>query len=84
MKQTYIIKLLDKNGYTVNFERWSYKKLNTCINRMINLYKELMRYNFVRQELESVVTVVAYKTNELAEEKVWEASKEEFMKMIYA
>ncbi len=39
MKQTYIIiKLIDANGALVTFERWSYKRVSTCMEKMRELY----------------------------------------------
>ncbi len=36
--QTYISRLIDKNGNTLNFERWSYKKLSTILQKNKWLY----------------------------------------------
>lgn len=33
-KQTYITVLEDKNGWEIDFERWTYKRAQTCISKL--------------------------------------------------
>ena len=46
-QQTYITKLKDENNRTVNFERWSYKKINTIEKKLRELYTN---YYYVYKE----------------------------------
>lgn len=46
-QQTYITKLKDENNRTVNFERWSYKKISTIEKKLKELY---INYYYVYSE----------------------------------
>lgn len=87
-EQTFIICLENEQGRSVNFERWSYKRLSTCISKMVLLYKELKKYSFVMEELNKTIRVVAYKSDETTnyctdgKNKVWSISIDEFLQMI--
>ncbi len=39
MEQTFITRYTDEENRTVNFERWAYKKANTCLEKSIELLK---------------------------------------------
>lgn len=84
-EQTFIIKLKDKNNVTVSFERFDYKKLNTCIKAMVRLYKAAFDpcgfCGFLyKADIEKSARVVAYKTSSKA--KVWDITIEEFKQML--
>lgn len=85
MGQTYIFVLENKQGY-VNFERFSYKRLSTCKEKMIMLYKSLKYNRFVQEDLEKTEKIVVYKTDyeTTADNKVLEIDISDFMKMIGA
>ena len=80
-KQTFIIRLEDKDGKMVDFERWAYKKAETCISKMIKLYSEhsIYEYNLAKAD-----KVVAYPTPNGydMEEPVWSVSVEEFRELM--
>lgn len=83
-QQTYIIVLKDSAGHTVNFERFGYKKLQTCIDKMIELYKSLKNYGFIQTELARTQKVIAYQTEYETSDnnKVFEIAIADFLKMI--
>ena len=57
-KQTYISCLEDENGKMINFERWSYKNINTIVNKLKTLYQ----YSIYKSSLEKSKTLVIYET----------------------
>lgn len=81
-KQTYIIVLEDQDGCTVDFERWAYKRAQTCIDKIVELYAEWP--GLYRKNLERAARVVCYPTpdgyNQAA--PVWSVSANEFRRMI--
>lgn len=88
-EQTFIIELKDKSNITVSFERFTYKKLNTCIKAMIRLYKSAFDPCgfcgiLYKEDLEKSARVVAYKTEYKTNDsnKVWDISIDEFKQML--
>lgn len=83
-EQTFVISLLDSKGRTINFERWSYKRLNTCITKTVENYREMIKHNWFVNDLKDAVKVVAHKTDYDTTDvnKVWEISMDEFWEMI--
>jgi len=88
-EQTFIVELKDKNNSTIDFERFSYKRLNTCINAMIKLYKKAFDpYCFCgflyKENVEKAARIVAYRTDYKTNDanKVWDISIDEFIKML--
>ena len=83
-KQTYIIVLEDQDGRTVDFERWAYKRAQTCIDKIVELYAEWP--GLYGKNLERAARVVCYPTpdgyNQAA--PVWSVSVDEFRRMIDA
>ena len=81
-KQTYIIILEDQEGHTVDFERWTYKRAQTCIDKTVELYAEWP--SLYRQNLDKAARVVCYPTpdgyNEAA--PVWAVPVDAFRRMI--
>lgn len=57
-KQTYIIVLEDQDGRTVDFERWAYKRAQTCIDKIVELYAEWP--GLYGKNLERAARVVCY------------------------
>lgn len=84
MIQTYIICFYTDSGVCVKFERFSCKKLNTCINRIVKCYKELYNWGWFKKDLEKANTVAAHQTDYTTSEenKVWEISIKEFISML--
>ena len=76
-EQTYIVMFMNKDEIPVNFERWAYKKLETCIDRTICLC--CRAFSLYKYDLIKTTKVVAYKTNGRIERKVWEITIGEFM-----
>lgn len=81
-KQNFIIRLEDAAGNMVDFERWPYKKVETCIRDMVDMYR--MYDRLFMPKLDKAYRVVAYSTPDGAhmEAPVWSVSVEEFRKMI--
>ena len=83
-KQTYIIVLEDQDGRTVDFERWTYKRAQTCIDKIVELYAEWP--GLYGKNLERAARIVCYPTpdgyNQAA--PVWNVSVNEFRRMIEA
>lgn len=80
-KQTFIICLEDKDGKMVDFERWAYKKPETCVQHMVELYKT---YSIYERSLAKADRVVAYPTPNGydKEDPVWSVSVEEFRQLM--
>ncbi len=57
-KQTYISYLEDSDGKMINFERWSYKKTDTIIEKL----KELYQYPIYKKDIEKSVRIAIYET----------------------
>lgn len=83
-EQKYITVMQDDAGHTIDFERWCFTKLETCITNFVALYKQMQYFDFIKCKLDKAKKIVTYKTNyETTEEnKVHEMSIEEFMKML--
>ena len=79
-EQTYIIYLENKNGILVDFERWAYKKLETCIDKTLTLH--CRGYSLYKNDLIKTAKIVAYKTNDGNEIKVWDISINEYMEKL--
>ena len=76
-KQTFIICLEDADGLVVDFERWSFKRAQTCIDHMIELYKT---YSIYGLSLAKAAKLVCYPTPDGYHkvDPVWSASVDEF------
>lgn len=83
MKMTFIICLEDKEGRTMEFERWGYKKVETCIDKMVELYRTYS--GLYVPLLKAADKVTAYPTPDGYNrgDPVWSVSKDEFLKMIF-
>ena len=82
-QQTFIIRLEDKDGKMVDFERWAYKKVETCIKNMVKTYSD--HAYLYEPTLAKADKVVAYATpGGRSDEKipVWSVSVEEFRKLM--
>lgn len=56
--QTYITKLLDDNNKMINFERWSYKRIETVERKVKELYT---RYDYVyKKDIEKSTYIAIY------------------------
>lgn len=81
-KQTFIICVEDQNGFIVDFERWACKKVETCIAKMIELYKT---YSILyAPKLDGAARVTAYPTPNGydREAPVWSVTADEFRALI--
>lgn len=61
MEQTFITRFTDEENRTINFERWNYKKANTCLQKSIellesNLYFTCLKMDHKRQPIK-IVTI---------------------------
>lgn len=83
-QQTYIIVLEDNQGRTIDFERWTYKRAQTCISKMVALYRTLNSYSFARDMLDRTARVVCYPTPNGYHESVpvWSVTANEFRAML--
>lgn len=81
-QQTFIIRLEDKDGKLVDFERWAYKKVETCIQKMVELYSTYS--GIYERNLVKAARVVAYPTPDgyNRESPVWSVSVEEFRELM--
>lgn len=81
-KQTFIILLENSDGQIIDFERWSYKKVRTCIDNMVELYRTYP--SLYVPKLQGADRVTAYPTPDgyNREAPVWSVSKDEFLKMV--
>lgn len=81
-KQTFIIRLEDQAGHMVDFERWAYKKVETCIQHMVELYSTYS--GIYERSLAKAAQVVAYPTPNGfdREEPVWSVSVDEFRELM--
>jgi len=82
-EQTYITCLINKNGITIDFQRWFYKKLRTCINNTIAHYRSCFSFLY-HDTLKNTEKIIIYKTepqtNGIDKEiKMWEVSIDEFI-----
>lgn len=60
-QQTYITKLKDENNRTVNFERWSYKKISTIEKKLKELY---IKYYYVyKSDIEKSKYITIYEAS---------------------
>jgi hypothetical protein len=60
-RQTYITKLKDENNKTVNFERWSYKKISTIEKKLKRLYTEY--YFLYKKDIKKAKYIVVYEAS---------------------
>lgn len=63
MTQTYITTFEDGAGRIIDFHRWSYKRLDTCINALAKLYMQIVKRGSEASDLAKAVQVVTYKTD---------------------
>lgn len=82
VKQSFIIRLEDQDGHVVDFERFIYKRVETCVGLLVELYKRYER--LYMPNLDKAARVVAYPTPDgyHMEDPVWSVSVEEFRKMV--
>ena len=59
-KQTFLICFENIDGIAVNFERWTFKSVKTCIKKTIELYKSYP--DIYADTLNKTVKVIAYST----------------------
>ena len=80
-KQTFVICLEDRNSMVVDFERWSFKRAQTCIDHMIELYKT---YSIYWLSLAKADKLVCYPTPDgyHKEAPVWSVSVDEFRELM--
>lgn len=78
----FLIRLEKEDGSLVDFERWSYKKAETCINKMVALYGT--NSGLYLRKLDKADKVVCYPTPDgcHAAEPVWSVSADEFRAMV--
>lgn len=83
-QQTYISEVLDSNGKMIDFERWSYKRIETVIRKLKELYfsDDLMSEIAFREVREQGATVIIYSTETAPSEgiQVMELSLDELRK----
>lgn len=81
-KQEYISKQYDKNGNILNFERWSFKNVNTCIDHHL----EILRSFGEIYDVDKTETIIFYATPDGVNEKyiAGELSREDIAKAMGA
>ena len=84
-KQTYITILEDENGREINFERWTYKRVKTCVDKMLDLYSGPWA-SLYREDIDRAARVVCYHTPDGYNlgPAVWSATVAELKDMIQA
>jgi len=50
-QQTYITSMRDKSGKQIDFERWNYKRVETCIKKHALLHKAMFKYGFYKEAM---------------------------------
>ena len=82
MRQNFIVCLEDACGCTVEFERWPYKKAETCIQHMVELYGTYP--SLYSKGLNEAARVVCYPTPDgyTRAEPVWAVTTEEFRELM--
>ena len=50
-QQTYITSMRDKSGKQIDFERWNYKRIETCIKKHALLHKAMFKYRFYKETM---------------------------------
>ena len=84
MKVQIYISKLEYNNQTINFERWSYKKVDTVLEKVIELYKNGKDFAWLyKKDIEKSDCLVIYKTdtNDGKYEEVKRIEKSELLKM---
>lgn len=84
-KQTYMTILEDENGQEIDFERWAYKRAQTCISKMLELYSGEWAFLY-RKEIDRAARIVCYPTPDGYNlgPAVWSATVAELKDMIQA
>lgn len=84
-KQTYITVLEDKNGWEIDFERWTYKRAQTCINKLLELYGGPFSILYLK-DIDRAARVICYPTPDGYNKgpAVWSATVAELKDMIQA
>ena len=82
-EQTYITCLESADGQIIDFERWAYKRAQTCINRLVELYSGACGAEWLYKQMISQASEVAcYAVCDNKEEEVWRVKIEEFQRLI--
>ena len=81
-KQTFIICLEDEKGVAAEFERWGFKKAETCIEHMVELYGTYP--SLYLRNLDRAAKVVCYPTPDgyHKADPVWSVTPAEFLGLI--
>lgn len=84
-KQTYITILEDESGQEIDFERWAYKRAQTCISKMLELYGGELAFLY-RKKIDRAARIVCYPTPDGYNlgPAVWSATVSELKDMIHA
>lgn len=62
-QQTFISKILDENGKSVDFERWSYKRLQTVERKVKELYGSHGNACYYRKLIEESKYIAFYEAS---------------------
>ena len=61
-RQTFIVRLEDEKKISIDFERFSDKRIETVMRKTIEFYKNLSNYDFFRKELDESSFLAVYET----------------------
>lgn len=75
--QTYITFIKDKSNKTINFERWNFKKVSTCLKHL----RELAEHPIYRKDFERAAYIAVYKTEADGDILVRTIEKDDFLSM---
>ena len=78
--QTYILQLINKQGVTINFERFNCKRQSTCIKQYVNACKSAFGYLFIRDiEKSDVLALYSTDGDGSNEQLVWSMDSDKFL-----
>ena len=82
MKQTFIICVENESDCVLEFERWPYKRAQTCIDKMIELYRTYP--SLYVPHLTGAAKVICYPTPDGYHKAapVWSVSVDEFRELL--
>ena len=79
--QTYIVRLIDKNNKTIEFERFGQKQLSTVQRNMRRFLEDMKSRQFYQDNIKTVADIVISKGSCYPETEVFRQDIQEFMKV---
>ena len=62
-QQTYITSMRNSSGKQIDFERWNYKRIETCIKKHALLHKTMFKYGFYKDSMVNFDHIVVVDNN---------------------